>query len=220
MLGAVAGVAFAVLLFASVAVVDPQRGVSDQDLQTWWADSGNRNGFVISTYTLLIACPLFLLFVSRLRMRLQAVDLNGWADTVFACGIVVTTALGFCAVTRGVIAGSVRFADEPVPGVDTLRFETDLAYAAWDLVILFATVLVAITSVLALVSGALPRWIGWLGVLVTLGSAILLAVQSAPFSIPLLIIWVLANSVQMWRSPAVTSADRPARQEQAWSAQP
>src|SRR5437016_6272168 len=101
--GAVAGVAFAVLLFVSVASVDPQRGVSDQKLTTWWADSGHRNGFVISMYTLLIACPLFLLFVSRLRTRLQAADANGWADTVFACGIIVTTALGFCAVLRGVI---------------------------------------------------------------------------------------------------------------------
>lgn len=217
-LGAAAGAAFSLLLFLSVASVDPQRGVSDQELQDWWADSGHRTGFVISMYTLLVACPLFLLFVSRLRMRLRAADASGWADTVFACGIVATTALGVCAITRGVVAGSMRFADEPLPGVDTLRFQTNLAYAAWDLVILFMAVLVAVTSILAILTHVLPRWIGWLGVPVTIGSAVLVAVHLAPFSIPLFIIWVLANSVQLWRAPALAPVEGPSRQPEMSSA--
>jgi len=218
-LGATAGIACAVLIFLSVASVDPQRGVSGQELLTWWADSGNRNGFVFSMYTLLLACPLFLPFVSRLRTRLQAAGPAGWADTVFACGIVVTTALGVCAITRGVIASSMRFADEPLPGVDTLRFATNLAYATWDLVILFMVVLVASASILALATHARPRWLGWLGVPVAVGCAILLAVHLAPFSIPLLIIWVLANSVQLWRAPIAAPVDGPMRQPELSSAQ-
>jgi len=103
-LGALAGVAFSVLMFVSTASVDPKVGVSDQELQTWWADSGNRNAFVISMYTLLLACPMFLLFISRLRTRLRAADVSGWADTVFAFGIVVTATLGVCAVL-GLAAG-------------------------------------------------------------------------------------------------------------------
>jgi hypothetical protein len=217
-LGAVAGVAFAFLLFVSVASVDPRRGVSDEELQTWWTDAGNRNGFVLSMYTLLLACPLFLLFLSRLRTRLRSADAGGWADTVFACGLVSTTALGVCAILRGVIAGSMRFADEPLPGVDTLRFQTDLAYAMWDLVFLFVIVLVAIVSVLALVTRVLPRWIGWLGVPVTVGSAILLVVHVAPHSIPLLIIWVLANSVNLWRSPTTVPTDGLIRRPEVSSA--
>src|SRR5215216_4522938 len=211
-LGAVAGIAFGVLLFLGTAVIDPKVGVSDQELQTWWADSGNRNGLIVSMYAMLLACPMFLLFVSRLRMRLRAADAGGWADTVFACGIVVTTALGVGAVTRGVIASSMRFADEPLPGVDTLRFATNLAYATWDLVILFMVVLVASASILALATHARPRWLGWLGVPVAVGCAILLAVHLAPFSIPLLIIWVLANSVQLWRAPIAAPVDGPMRQ--------
>src|SRR3954451_9373119 len=121
MAGAVAGVAFSVLWFVSVAAVDPQRGVTDQELQTWWADSGNRTGYIFSMYTLMLACPLFLFFIARLRTRLRAVDASGWADLVFACGIVVTTTLGVAAAIRGVVASSMRFADEPLPGVDTLR---------------------------------------------------------------------------------------------------
>jgi hypothetical protein len=216
--GAVAGIAFAVLTFLSVASVDPQRGVSDQELQAWWADAGNRNGFVISMYLLLLACPLFLLFIARLRTRLQAADVAGWADTAFASGIVVTAALGVTAVLRGVVAGSVRFGDEPVPGVDTLRFATGLAYAAWDLVILFIVVLVAITTGLALAARALPRWLGWLGVPVVIGCVVFLAIGSAPLSLPLPIIWVVATSVHLLRSPVVVSAIAGAQQPESVSA--
>jgi hypothetical protein len=31
----------------------------------------------------------------------------------------------------------------------------------------------------------------------------------APFAIPLLIIWVVANSVQLWRAPAAAAAGDP-----------
>lgn len=217
-IGAAAGVVFAVLIFLSVASVDPVRGVSDQELQTWWADSGNRNGFVVSMYTLLIAGPLLLVFVSRLRARLRAVD-SGWADVVFACGIVATAAYGLCAVTRGVIASSMRFHDEPLPGVDTLRFQTDLAFASWDLVFLIMAVMIAIASILAIVTGVLPRWLAWLGVPVALGCLVFFAIQSAPFASPLVIVWVLATSVYLWRSSAAAPIAVPVPRAEASSTQ-
>lgn len=217
-LGAAAGAAFAVLLFLSVSSVDPQIGVTDGELQSWWTDSGNRNAFVASMYMLLIASPLFLLFASRVRTRLRAADVGGWADIVFACGIIVSATLGMCGVLRGVIARSVRFDDEPLPGVDTLRFATSLAYAAWDVVILFTVVLVAVVSVQALATRALPRWLGWLGVPVALISAAMLAVQAGPFSLPLLIVWVLAASGHLVRTPASETAQVTARQPEMSSA--
>jgi hypothetical protein len=206
-LGAAAGLAFTVLMFISVAVVDPKRGVSDQELQSWWADSGNRNGLVISMYTMLVACPLFLLFISRLRKRLQVADVSGWSEVVLSCGIAMTTALGVVAAVRGVIAGSMRFEDEPLPGIDTLRFQTGLVYAVWDVAILFAAVLIAVASILAIVTRVLPRWLGGLGVVVAVGSAVLVAVHIAPFSLPLIYIWVLASSVQLVREPATAPVD-------------
>ena len=211
-IGAVAGVAFAFLLFASVAAVDSLRGASDQELQTWWADSGNRNNLIISMYALLAAGPLFLLFVSRLRTRLRAAGETGWSDAAFAFGIVVSTALGVIAILRGVIAASMRFDDEPLPGVDTLRFQTSLAYATWDLVILFAVVLVAIVSILALTTRVLPRWVGWLGVPFTVVGAVLLVTHRAPLSIPLLILWMQANSVNLFRTPAPAPTAEPTGQ--------
>jgi len=166
---------------------------------------------------LLLAGPLFLLFVSRLRMRLRATDASGWADVAFGCGIVMSAALGMVAVLRGVISRSVSVDDEPLPGVDTLRFATSLAFHVWDVVILFAVVLVAVVSAHALATRALPRWLGWLGVPVALGSAVMLAVQSSAFSLPLLIIWVLAGSVHLLRTPSGELASEPSRRPEAAS---
>jgi hypothetical protein len=210
-IGAVAGIAAAVLIFFGVASVDPQLGVTDQELQTWWADSGNRDGFIFSMYMLLVACPLFLLFVSRLRLRLRAADTAGWADTAFGFGIVMTAAMGMTSLLRGIIPAAMRFGDEPLPGVDTLRFATSLAYASWDVVILFAGVLVAIVSILALVTRALPRWLGVLGLIVCIGCAGTLAVQSAAFSLPLVNIWVVASCVHLLRTPAEVAIVESAR---------
>ena len=206
-LGAGAGIGFAGLLFVSVASVDPQRGVPDDELLAWWATGANRDAFVLSMFTLLLAAPLFLVFVSRLRSRLRLGDESFWADTAFASGIVVSTGLGLSAVLRGVIAGSVRFADEPLPGVDTLRFATDLAYSTWDLIVVFALLVVVIAAGLALTSRALPRWSAALGALVAVGSAGLIASRATPLAIPLLIIWVVAHSLLLLRTPAHAPAE-------------
>ncbi len=218
-IGAAAGVVAVVLIFLGVATVDPQRGVSDQELLTWWADSGNRDGFIVSMYLLVAACPLFLLFIARMRMHLRAADAGGWAEVAFAFGIVATAALSLCAFLRGILPASVRFNDEPLPGVDTLRFATTLAYAAWDPVILFSGAFVAVVSAVALKTQVLPRWLGWLGVPVSLGCAIMLALQSGPFAIPLLNVWILASSVHLLRSsPSATAVD-PTLQPELSSAQ-
>jgi len=214
-IGAVAGIAFIVLMFIGVSSVDPQRGVSDEKLQTWWADGGNRNALLLSMYAILIACPLFLLFISRLRTRLQPEDTGGWADLVYASGIVVTGALGVVAVTRGVVAASVRFQDEPLPGVDTLRFQTNLVYAIWDVAIIFIALMIGIASVLVLVNHVLPHWVGWLGMVAALGSLGLLAFQLAPLFLPMLFIWMLAISVFLWRSPAPGTVSASAWQSEA-----
>jgi hypothetical protein len=211
-LGAAAGIAFVVLVFLGVASVDPKRGVTDQELLTWWADAGNRDGFVFSMYALLAACPLFLIFVSRVRTRLRATDAAGWSDVFFGCGIVATAALGAEAILRGVIARSVNLGDEPVPGVDTLRFQTELAYFSWDLVMLFMAVAVAVASILALTTQALPRWLGWLGVPIAVASLVLVAAQGASFAIPLLHVWVIASCVHLVLSPATVPAGTPLRQ--------
>src|SRR6478735_7953062 len=123
LIGAIAGAAFVLLLFLSVASLDLPRGKPDQELQTWWADEGLRRASIVSMYLMLLAAPCFLVFLTRLCARLREVDVeDSWNALVQGAGIVFVALLSVSAVTRGVIAQAVRFNDEPVPGVDTLRY--------------------------------------------------------------------------------------------------
>jgi len=219
-LGALAGLAFALLFFFSVFVVDPLRGATDQEVQEWWTDGGMRRDAIISMALMLLAGPCFLVFASRLRARLRESNTEGTGhDVVFGAGMIFVAMLTLTAIVRGVIAQAVRFGDEPLPGLDTLRFATSLSDAAFGLGAMpFVTLAVAAASVVILQTGAMPRWVGWFGLGVTTLSAIAIAMLIGPFAIPLTVLWVFSVSYQFFRSRsshmAAASTRQPAVPEQ------
>ena len=117
-------------------------------------------------------------------------------------GIVFVALLSVSAVTRGVIAQAVRFNDEPVPGVDTLRYATEISQAAYAFgAVLFATIVIATASILILRTGALMRWVGWVGVGVSALSLAAIVLQVGGLATPLIHVWVtLCISLQLFRT--------------------
>jgi hypothetical protein len=202
LIGAIAGAAFVLLLFLSVASLDLPRGKPDQELQTWWADEGLRRASIVSMYLMLLAAPCFLVFLTRLCARLRKVDVeDSWNALVQGAGIVFVALLSVSAVTRGVIAQAVRFNDEPVPGVDTLRYATEISQAAYAFgAVLFATIVIATASILILRTGALMRWVGWVGVGVSALSLAAIVLQVGGLATPLIHVWVLCISLQLFRT--------------------
>jgi hypothetical protein len=111
--------------------------------------------------------------------------------------------LSITAFTRALIAQEVRFRNEPLPGPDTLRFVTSFSSNALGLVTIpFATIAVAAASVMILQLGVMARWLGWLGVGVTVLSAVAIVLLRGPLAIPLILVWVLGASVLLFRNPA------------------
>ena len=55
--GAIAGIAFVAFFLAGTMVLDPLTGATDQELRTWWSDSGERSNSIISMYMWLLAAP-------------------------------------------------------------------------------------------------------------------------------------------------------------------
>jgi hypothetical protein len=207
--GALAGVAFALLFFVSLAVIDPLREATNQELLDWWSDGGNRDNLRISMYTMLLAGPLFLVFLTRLRARLQAAEQgSGWTALVFAAGIVFVATLGIRAVFRGVIVQAVEFRGEPapaggvsIPGPELLRYVAAVADASMGLVVIpFATLVVVAASALVLKTRPFGRWVGWLGLVVGALSLVLIALLMGPWASPLILIWVLAASFELVRT--------------------
>lgn len=208
LIGAIAGVAFAALLFYSIASLNPLREATDQEVQTWWADGGLRRDTIVSMYLMLLAGPCFLVFLSQLRSRLNATNAgSSWNDLVYGAGIIFVSMLGMSGLTRGVVAQAVRFRDEPIPGVDTLRYATQLSQAIYAFVAIpFATIVVAVTSIMIFRTGMMKRWVGWLGLGVTTLSLATIALQMGAFATPLILIWVLGASLQLFRTRGTRTA--------------
>ena len=129
--GAGAGIVAALLIFLSVAVVDPLREATDDELIRWWSTNSNLDDLIISGYTRLFALPFFLVFAAQLRNTLRHAGGGLWTDVAYSSGIVCAGALGVAALLRIVLAQSVRLGDEPLPGVDTLRLATDIGLQAY-----------------------------------------------------------------------------------------
>lgn len=201
-IGSVAGVVFAVSLLSSVAMIDPQRSVSDQDLLAWWNDDANLRSAIISMYAMLIAAASFLVFVTALRVRLDdAAENRAWPGLVQAAGTGFAVMLSLSAIARALIPLAVRVNDDPLPGPDTLRYATELQYSAFGLAAMpFAVTVVAVASILFVRERILSRWLGWLGIGIAVATVALVAALAGPLASPLILIWVVATSVQLFRT--------------------
>lgn len=202
-LAALAGVAFAFFFFGSVFIFDPLRDATDQELLARWSDAGKQRDNIISMYFLVVAAPLFLVFLAGLCRRLRPAGelAESWTGLVFGAGVAFAALLAVTAISRGVIAQSIRFSDEPIPGPDTLRYATALSQAAFAIgAVPFATIAVATASAIIVRTGVLARWLGWLGFVVTAGTLAFVVLLIGGFSIPLIALWTVAASFVIWRT--------------------
>ena len=203
-LGAVAGVAFAVLFFLGTAMLDIPHGLGDEETAAWWADSGNQTTAVVSMYCFAVAGLCFLAFLVQLRSRLLAAEGGGGALTslVVSSGAVFVAMLFVAAVSRGVIGFAVKSprADEPIPGTDTLRYLPQIGTTALGVCgLLAAAVAIGVTSWLIARTRVFPRWLAWVGAIAALLIVVASAALSGVLAIPAVLVWAVAASVVMWR---------------------
>ena len=160
-------------------------------------------------YFMLSAAPLFLVFLMQLCTRLRSAGANAanWSNLVLGAGVVSTALFAVTALSRGVVAQSIRFADAPIPGPDTLRYADAFGFAAFGLgAIPFAAIAVAAASGIIVRTGVFGRWLGWLGVVVAVGSLVAVGFRVGALASPLIILWVVAASFVIWRTRNAATA--------------
>ena len=200
---ALAGVGFAVLLLFAFATVDPLSGATDQEITAWWADPENQRDSALSMYFMIGAAGCFLVFLAGVRGRLASAEGGPapFTGLVFAAGISFAAVLLVTDISRGAIAHSVRFGDETLPDAGTLRAFTTFSQVGLGLVGMpRAALMVGSASWLILRTKAFGAWLGWAGVVVAvviLGFSVALI---GPWASPLLQLWVVAASVELWRT--------------------
>jgi hypothetical protein len=203
-IGAVAGMVFALSLFAGVAMLELPKGATDSELVTWWSNSANQTSAVVSMYLFVLAGLSFLVMLVALRSRLVAAERGSGelSSLVLASGVVFVAMLLVAAASRGVIGFALKSpaTDETLPGADTLRYLPQIGYAVTGTGGMLAAALTMASTSWAIVSTAVfGRWLAWLGVVATAVVLVASASLSAVFAIPAVLVWALAISSALWR---------------------
>ena len=200
----VGGVAFVALWIGAFATVFPS-GDSDAEIAAYYADDGNRGKQTIGLFLVLAASLCFLSFLAALRDRLAEAEGRGGPLTQLAFGAgLVATALW---VVAGVFFMAVAYTEDQdtrfVVDPNTERLVSEMGYLIWVSATPVALLVVLASSVLALRTCFLPRWLAWPGLVSVATMVVFLAV--IPFV--LFLAWVLITSiVLMLRAAPVPSA--------------
>ncbi|MGI8992979.1 MAG: hypothetical protein ACR2FP_01645 [Nocardioidaceae bacterium] len=199
---AVAAALLAVSLFMTVGVMNVPHKPSDRELLTFWQDPANRTSGVLSGMFALVVAVTMAVVINHLRRLQLAARSPQWLGFARSMGGAVITLWLVTGAARASIGHLVDTMDEPLPGVDVLRYATALNYVMLGLsgMAVFGLCILAV-SVVVLRTGVFGRWLGYVG---TICSAIILAAVVAQYGAltsPLAILWALCLAVAIWRQP-------------------
>ena len=163
---ALAGLAAAVLLSLSVALLQRQPGVGSSTANlAWYADSGNRFTVFLGLNLAPFGVVAFLWFIAVIRRRLGEREDQFFATVFFGSGI----AFGLLTITAAVCAAAptlvVRFSGETSLDQSTVGLAHGLWYGLWNVsASRLVGVFMAATSTIGMRFGALPTWLSRVGV--------------------------------------------------------
>jgi hypothetical protein len=191
-----AGVAAVVLLVLGVLIgafggPEPNEGTG-QDWLTYFREDGQK--IYISTLIFFLGVILLIWFLGTLRVSLLAAEgePGHWTTVAFGSGM-ATAVMLLAIVTPGLGGAFSSDALEP-PAAQALGV---IALAFFVGAQVFAAVLLAATALLALRTGVLPAWLGWVSLVVAVLLFTPIGFIALLIGFPL---WVIAVSVLLWRS--------------------
>lgn len=203
-LGAVSGIVFAVLFTLGIMLPDLP-GDTETDgaaIAGFYADGGSRVTVIIGMYLLMLAGIAYLGFVANLYRGLRQAegDSGVLATLALAAGVLFVAMLYSAGGAWAAVPAGIEFGSAAQPTGDIALWFTQLGFV--DLLIhgLFAAIVVIVaTSILALRTAVLPRWLAWTGFV----CAFLLVFGVVYMPMIALPIWAIATSVAMLRRPVL-----------------
>lgn len=204
----IAALAFAAFYIAALfGVMDlPEEADSDAAVLATYTESAKRTGLTVGVYLLAGAGLSFIWFLASLRARMRPPDVDARLSTIAHAGGLVYVAMMFTAgAAFGVLPLAIGVGEFEVEALDPalarvlvqLGFTILLIYG-----LLAAAVMVLATSLGALKTGVLPRWLAIAGFVV---SALLLL---GPVYLPQLLVplWAVVVGGALARRPAGVTA--------------
>jgi hypothetical protein len=199
-LGILAVVAWAIAF--TVGNDSPDTADSDAKIASWFASNSHQNSQITGFFLFLAGSLCVIGFFAAVRERMAAGGHPEMGALAFGAGI-ASTVMGILAITMftapSFLASDTRSTDV-LPS--TFRMLNDMGYVCWVAGAVIGSIVVWTTSAVALRTGLLPRWYGWLGILV--GIVQLLAI----FFLPILLWWawiLVTGALLTWRRAAATT---------------
>jgi hypothetical protein len=202
---AAASTLFAVSFFLCVASVNVPHKASDAELLRWWQDGANQSAGIISMFCAIGTAVFYMVTIDYLRTLVRASGTGGTNLVQFAHSM----AAAFCATMlvsgaiRGVIGSQVKVGDEPLPGVDILRYSTSLNYTLIGSVAMSVLALSMFSASLAVIkTGILARWVGIVGIVCSVIIGAASAATMGQYAIAISFVWAFGLAVAIWKRPA------------------
>ena len=205
---AATGVLAIALLIAGALVSwgEPSGDSSDHKIVSWVTDNSNQIRMFIGAALIGLGGIAFLWFFGTLRARLARSEGEParLAGIAFGGGIVCVTLL-YAGITASLIVpAEAAFTDKFKPDPNTARLFLDAPFFLVAGAMLGAAAVACATSLVALRTRALPRWLAWYGFVAAAGG--LLFVPLYGVTGILVGLWVIATSVVLWRQTAPEQA--------------
>ena len=201
---AVAGIAFAVLLFTALLLIRLAVPHDSDDPGLWLADGGRRNAVKLALNLLPFAGIAFLWFIGVVRDRIGAGEDRLFATVFLGSGLLFIAML----FAGGAVAGGLMLADETAPPVGIWPFGRHVTHTLFTVYAMrMAAVFTISTTTIATRLGLAPRWLTVFGF--ATGLVLMFAIGVFPWVQLLFPTWVLVFSLHIlfvsFRSPAPQS---------------
>ena len=209
--GPLAGILSVAFMLAAFLVASntPSSDDSDAKIATYFDKHSHQVSQIVGVFLFLAGILLLLAFFSALRSRLVAAEGEPGRLAALALGAGVANAVFWMTaialfVGPGLTANdSSKFRLDP----NTYRLLNDTGYVFFVAAVAAGALVVWATSAVALRSGLLPRWFGWVGVAVGVLNLV------GFFFIPTFIYWlwiIVTAALLVWRRREPTPTAGPA----------
>jgi hypothetical protein len=150
----------------------PDEHDSPQTFVSFFLDSGHRNRTLVSSVLVGVGLLLLLWFLGSLRTALRRPEgepgrLSGVA---FGAGLVFAGVLLVANATLLAVPAAIDFFDRIQLDGNTIMLMQGLGFMIFSTSGLAAAAMIMAASLLAMRVGAFPKWFGWVGFLLALGS--------------------------------------------------
>lgn len=197
------GIAFAILFIAGMFTMITPDASTEQAINEFYADSGNRTTVLIGAYLIALSGFALLWFLAFLRRTVRdiAPDEAGLGDVLLAGGVVFVAMMYAGAVAIATGSAAMLLGGEEQFSAEVLRMLPQLGYGLLLLGGGFGAIAVVLSTSLALrQSGAVSGWVSVYGMI----TAVLLLASVTFVPMVFFPIWTITISIVLMRKTSET----------------